>query len=60
MDKVTAPLTLSVLADMLGVPREDWRLMFRWTNQVAGSADPEYREPGETQFQTVMRARESL
>ncbi len=60
VDKVTAPLTLSVLADMLGVPREDWRLMFRWTNQVAGSADPEYRKPGETQFDTVRRARESL
>lgn len=41
-----APLTLSVLADMLGVPREDWRLMFEWTNQIAGSADPEYQGEG--------------
>jgi cytochrome P450 len=56
---VTAPLTLSVLADMLGVPREDWRLLFKWTNQVAGSSDPEYQVPGETPFQTVKRARES-
>ncbi len=38
-----APLTLAVLADMLGVPREDWRLMFEWTNQIAGSADPEFQ-----------------
>ena len=60
VDAVTAPLTLSVLADMLGVPREDWRQMFRWTNQIAGSADPEYRIPGETQFGTVRQARESL
>ena len=36
-----APLTLSVLADMLGVPRDDWERMFEWTNRVAGSADPE-------------------
>ena len=47
---VTAPLTLAVLADMLGVPREDWRLMFHWTNQIAGFSDPEYQssdgEPG--------------
>jgi cytochrome P450 len=60
VDTVTAPLTLGVLADMLGVPREDWRLMFQWTNQVAGSADPEYQVPGESQFETVKRARESL
>ena len=60
VEKVTAPLTLSVLADMLGVPREDWRLMFQWTNQVAGAADPEYQIPGETQFGTVRCARESL
>ena len=57
---VTAPLTLSVLADMLGVPREDWELMFRWTNQIAGSADPEYQVDGATQFETVRGARESL
>ena len=43
---LTAPLTLAVLADMLGVPREDWRLMFEWTNQIAGSADPEYQTEG--------------
>ena len=41
---LAAPLTLSVLADMLGVPREDWRLMFRWTNQIAGASDPEFRQ----------------
>lgn len=38
----TAPLTLSVLADMLGVPRSDWKQLFEWTNQMAGPADPEY------------------
>ncbi|MEN8184913.1 MAG: cytochrome P450 [Myxococcota bacterium] len=57
---LAAPLTLSVLADMLGVPREDWQLMFRWTNQIAGSADPEFREEGETPGDTVGKARDSL
>jgi cholest-4-en-3-one 26-monooxygenase len=43
---LAAPLTLGVLADMLGVPREDWPKMFAWTNQVAGASDPEFRPGG--------------
>jgi len=43
VEDFTAPLTLSVLADMLGVPRSDWRMMFDWTNKIAGSSDPEYQ-----------------
>lgn len=46
VEDFTAPLTLSVLADMLGVPRSDWRKMFEWTNQIAGSSDPEYQVSG--------------
>jgi len=38
-----APLTLSVLADMLGVPREDWTRLFDWTNRLIGSTDPEFQ-----------------
>ncbi len=56
---LAAPLTLSVLADMLGVPREDWRLMFRWTNQIAGSADPEFQDD-DAPNSTVEKARNSL
>lgn len=55
-----APLTLSVLADMLGVPRDDWRAMFDWTNQIAGSADPEFRPEGADSQATAAMARESL
>jgi len=40
---VAAPLSLAVLADLLGVPRSDWELMFRWTNAIVGSNDPEYQ-----------------
>jgi len=54
-----APLTLGVLADMLGVPRADWKQMFRWTNQVAGSADPEF-SAGEDGFASVENARNEL
>jgi cholest-4-en-3-one 26-monooxygenase len=56
---LAAPLTLSVLADMLGVPREDWRLMFRWTNQIAGSSDPEFQN-GEAPGETIGKARDGL
>jgi cholest-4-en-3-one 26-monooxygenase len=57
---LAAPLTLGVLADMLGVPRDDWRLMFQWTNEIAGAADPEYQQPGENAGATSNRARTSL
>jgi len=54
----TAPLTLHVLADMLGVPREDWQLLFRWTNQIAGAEDDEYGGGGS--FGGVEAARHGL
>ena len=44
---LAAPLTLGVLADMLGVPHDDWPKMFEWTNRVAGSADPEFQAGGD-------------
>lgn len=54
-----APLTLNVLADMLGVPREDWHLMFQWTNQIAGSADEEYQS-GDKPYDGLEQARVGL
>src|SRR5262245_2810086 len=41
--RFAAPLTLSVLADMLGVPRADWPRLFDWTNRLVGANDPEYQ-----------------
>ena len=54
VEKVSSILPLAVIADMLGVPREDWKLMFRWTNEVigAGSGDEEYIREGETREST--------
>ncbi len=57
---VSAKLPLAVLADLLGIPREDWELMFRWTNETIGAADPEYRREGETAEETGERARLAL
>ncbi len=53
-----ARLPLAVLADLLGVPRVDWRLLFRWTNQTIGAGDPEYQE-GDIQT-TAEKARTAL
>ncbi len=56
---VATPVTLSVLADMLGVPREDWHLMLDWTNRFAGAADPEYVSEGGIS-DTIQGARSEL
>jgi cytochrome P450 len=57
VDRIAAPFPLAVIAWILGVPREGWPSLYRWTNEVIGKNDPEYRQPGETPDQTFMRAR---
>jgi cytochrome P450 len=54
---VAAPFTLAVIAWRLGVPSDDWPLLYRWTNEIIGKDDPDFRRPGETPGQTIMRAR---
>lgn len=41
MEEIAAPLPISVLCDMLGVPHSDWRLIFDWSNVLIGFDDPE-------------------
>ena len=60
VEHVAAPLPIGVISWILGVPSEDWKLLFRWTNQVIGKDDPEFRQPGETPGQTIRRARGEL
>jgi cytochrome P450 len=60
VERIAAPLPIAVVAWILGVPRDDWRLLFRWTNEVIGAEDPEFRRPGETPGQTARRARLEL
>ncbi len=57
---IAAPFPLAVIAWSLGMPREDWELLHRCTNEVIGRDDPEYRRPGEQPGQTFMRARGEL
>ncbi len=54
-----APLTISVLADMLGVPRSDWPLLFEWTNKIAGADDPEFQDADDPE-DTVGKAQRGM
>jgi cytochrome P450 len=56
---VAAPITIAVIAEMLGVPGEDWRLLFRWTNETIAPEDPEFQR-GRTTEQTINDARNEL
>jgi cytochrome P450 len=60
VERIAAPLPIGVISWILGVPRDDWQLLFRWTNEIIGKDDPEFRQPGETPGQTIRRARGEL
>ncbi len=60
VERIAAPLPIAVIAWILGVPAADRELLFRWTNEVIGKDDPEFRRPGETPGQTIRRARGEL
>ena len=44
---VAADLPLLALADVLGVPPQDRRLLFDWSNRVIGYQDPDYASSAE-------------
>ncbi len=39
---LAAELPLQVIAEMMGVPRQDRKLIFDWSNKMIGSEDPEF------------------
>ena len=45
---VAAELPLEVIAELLGVPREDRFKLFDWSNRFIGADDPEYRRSEES------------
>jgi cholest-4-en-3-one 26-monooxygenase len=54
--EVSAPLPIAVIAWMLGVPREDWNLLFDWTNRIIGAGDPEFQTEGQTPLDSARGA----
>ena len=55
---VAARLPTAVICEMLGVPREDWDLMFALGNMTLGSEDPEYQIDGSAQKTGVQAQRD--
>jgi cholest-4-en-3-one 26-monooxygenase len=56
---VSAPITIAVIALMLGVPEDDWHLLFRWTNEIIAPEDPDFAR-GRTPVETSDSARIEL
>ena len=59
VQEISAPITIAVIAEMLGVPRQDWQLLFRWTNEIIAPEDPEFQH-GTSAYDTLEKARMEL
>ncbi|OBJ68771.1 cytochrome P450 [Mycobacterium sp. 1274756.6] len=42
VEQISCELPLQAIAGLLGVPQEDRDKLFRWSNEMTGSEDPEY------------------
>jgi len=42
VSEIAAALPLQIICDMMGIPREDNRQLFEWTNVILGVGDEEY------------------
>jgi cholest-4-en-3-one 26-monooxygenase len=54
VEEISAELPLLVIAELLGVPQEDRRKVFEWSNRMIGSEDPEYQVPGADPSEAAM------
>jgi cholest-4-en-3-one 26-monooxygenase len=48
---LASELPLQAIAEIMGVPQEDRRLLFEWSNAMVGADDPEFQRDGETRAQ---------
>jgi cholest-4-en-3-one 26-monooxygenase len=55
VEDFAATIPLAVIADMIGLPREDWKLMFDLSNAIIASEDPDFQH-GATTRETNERA----
>jgi cholest-4-en-3-one 26-monooxygenase len=58
--EISAPLPIAVIGWLLGVPEEDWNMLFEWTNKTLGAGDPEYQEEGKDARETAQAAQVEL
>jgi cholest-4-en-3-one 26-monooxygenase len=45
---IAAELPLQAIAELMGVPQEDRRKLFEWSNKMIGADDPEYQDENNT------------
>jgi cholest-4-en-3-one 26-monooxygenase len=55
VEEISAELPLLVIAELLGVPQEDRRKVFDWSNRMIGSDDPEYQIEGADAGEAAMQ-----
>ncbi len=56
VESVSARLPIWVIAEMLGVPRSDWKMLFDWTNRTVGAGDAEFQSGGMSGVDTMNHA----
>lgn len=58
VEEVAAELPLQAIADLLGVPQEDRKKLFRWSNQMLANEDPDYatEDPQQASMEVLMYA----
>jgi cholest-4-en-3-one 26-monooxygenase len=44
VEDIAAELPLQAIAEIMGVPQEDRRKLFEWSNRMVGAGDPEYQD----------------
>lgn len=60
VEEVSAPLPIAVIGWLLGVPEEDWEMLYDWTNRTLGAGDPEYQIEGQDARATSQAAQIEL
>ena len=58
VEQVSCELPLQAIAGLLGVPQDDRDKLFRWSNEMTGSDDPEYADvdPAVSSMELIMYA----
>jgi cytochrome P450 len=58
--ELSAPLSLEIICDMMGLPASEHATVFRCSNIIASSGDHEYLEPGDDPLEAMLSAGHEL
>jgi cytochrome P450 len=57
---VAARLPMAFICEIMGIPRADWPLMFKWGNMALGNEDPEYQTESGSPLETRQQGSANL